>query len=299
MAPGKSLKTVKPGKKFKLAVGKPRTSDGDLGNVASKKTGQNRSSKNVKSEENKGNGVSYLGGSKAAKKGIVRKRNVNQRIKAEARQLFTNENRVSKAVNSDRKRKRIYAEQSADEEVVFCDNVRKYNRKIPSNVRPDKPEDDLHEERRTRKPKFHQLSRKDSLSGERKPQASRLLDKTSRVKFKAEDELKDVEVHGGRNGKMNKGATSKSRVTNQLEQDHTRHGAVPVQKSKKKSQSKKTITDDSNMMADRPKKKKQVMRIDPHDFSNKRLDDGISINSQCLLQLMVSIYPIYLARCLE
>lgn len=299
MALGKSLKTLKTEKKMILSFGKSKGSNGDLGNVASKKTGRNRSSKNVQSEENKGDGDSYLGGSKASKRGMLGKRNVNQRIKGEARELVTNGNRISNAVNSDRKRKRIYAEQSADDESVFRDNVRKYNRKIPSKVRPHKSEDDLHEERRTRKPNFAQLSRKVSLSRERKPKGSRLLDKTSRVKFGAKDELKDVEVHGGSDGKMKKGAKSKSRGANQFEKDHTQHAAVPVQKFKKKFQSKKSLTDDSNTIDDRPKKKKRVIRIDPHDLSNKRLDDGISINSQYLLQFMDSVNPIYLACCLE
>lgn len=265
MALGKGLKTVKAGKKLVLAVGKSRASNGDSKNVASKKTGHNRS-KNVQSEENKGDTVSYFGGSKADKKGIVGKRNVNQRIKGEARELVTNGNRVSNAVHSDRKRKRkrIYAEQSADEETVFHENVRKHNRKFPSEVKPHKPEESW-----TGKPKFGRLSSKDSLPGERKPKASGFLDKTSRVKFRAKDEMKDIEVHGGRNGKMKKGDKTKSRVPNLLEQGPT----------KKKFHSKKTITDDSNMMDDRPKKKKRGIQIDPHDLSNKRLDDGLSINN--------------------
>lgn len=36
--------------------------------------------------------------------------------------------------------------------------------------------------------------------------------------------------------------------------------------------------DDAETPRDRPKKKKRVIKIDPHDISNKRLDDGIGVN---------------------
>ncbi|RDX80673.1 engB, partial [Mucuna pruriens] len=36
--------------------------------------------------------------------------------------------------------------------------------------------------------------------------------------------------------------------------------------------------DDAEVLDDRPKKKKRVIKIDPHDISNKRLDDGIGID---------------------
>uniref|UniRef100_A0A0R0EX82 Uncharacterized protein n=1 Tax=Glycine max TaxID=3847 RepID=A0A0R0EX82_SOYBN len=49
--------------------------------------------------------------------------------------------------------------------------------------------------------------------------------------------------------------------------------------AKKKARDKTGLDDDdAEMLDDRPKKKKRVIKIDPHDISNKRLDDGIGIN---------------------
>lgn len=52
----------------------------------------------------------------------------------------------------------------------------------------------------------------------------------------------------------------------------------PSKSAKKKVQGKRGLDDDSEVQDDRPKKSKRVIRIDPHDISNKRLDDGIVIN---------------------
>ncbi|GKV20797.1 hypothetical protein SLEP1_g30864 [Rubroshorea leprosula] len=41
---------------------------------------------------------------------------------------------------------------------------------------------------------------------------------------------------------------------------------------------KKTLVGDSEILDDQPKKRKRVIRLDPYDISNKRLDDGMSIN---------------------
>ncbi|XWS71934.1 hypothetical protein CRYUN_Cryun03dG0181200 [Craigia yunnanensis] len=41
---------------------------------------------------------------------------------------------------------------------------------------------------------------------------------------------------------------------------------------------KKSLNNDSEVLDNKPKKKKRVIRLDPYDISNKRLDDGIAIN---------------------
>lgn len=38
--------------------------------------------------------------------------------------------------------------------------------------------------------------------------------------------------------------------------------------------------DDAETLDERPKKKKNVIKLDPHDISNKRLDDGIGVNGR-------------------
>ena len=56
--------------------------------------------------------------------------------------------------------------------------------------------------------------------------------------------------------------------------------------AKKKARDKTGLDDDdAEMLDDRPKKKKRVIKIDPHDISNKRLDDGIGINGRWFIFL--------------
>ncbi|KAL0370838.1 UNVERIFIED_CONTAM: putative GTP-binding protein EngB [Sesamum angustifolium] len=55
---------------------------------------------------------------------------------------------------------------------------------------------------------------------------------------------------------------------------------------KKKDQGKKSLNTDSDLTEAPPKKKKRVIRIDPHDISNKRLDDDInSGNTQAKMNM--------------
>ncbi|XVF46130.1 hypothetical protein PTKIN_Ptkin03bG0002000 [Pterospermum kingtungense] len=55
--------------------------------------------------------------------------------------------------------------------------------------------------------------------------------------------------------------------------------ASPFTSAKKKVRDKKSLNNnDAEVLDDKPKKKKRVIRLDPHDISNKRLDDGIAIN---------------------
>lgn len=59
---------------------------------------------------------------------------------------------------------------------------------------------------------------------------------------------------------------------------------------------KKTLVDDSEILNDKPKKRKRVIRIDPYDISNKRLDDGMSINGQ-FLSFFFFLFVRHLAIC--
>lgn len=51
------------------------------------------------------------------------------------------------------------------------------------------------------------------------------------------------------------------------------------QRDKKKA-SRKVGPDNDSVVTDHPRRRKRVIRIDPHDISNKRLDDGISMNEK-------------------
>ncbi|XP_061364940.1 uncharacterized protein LOC133308339 [Gastrolobium bilobum] len=52
----------------------------------------------------------------------------------------------------------------------------------------------------------------------------------------------------------------------------------PSSSSKKRARDKGGMDDDAEVLDDRPKKKKRIIKIDPHDISNKRLDDCIGVN---------------------
>ncbi|KAK7301615.1 hypothetical protein RJT34_12483 [Clitoria ternatea] len=52
----------------------------------------------------------------------------------------------------------------------------------------------------------------------------------------------------------------------------------PLSSGKKKARDKAGLDDDAEALNDHPKKKKRVIKIDPHDISNKRLDDGVGID---------------------
>ncbi|XP_022732148.1 uncharacterized protein LOC111286449 isoform X2 [Durio zibethinus] len=53
--------------------------------------------------------------------------------------------------------------------------------------------------------------------------------------------------------------------------------ASPLTSAKKIVPDKKSLNNDSEVLDGKPKKKKRVIRLDPYDISNKRLDDGIAI----------------------
>ncbi|XP_077224532.1 P-loop containing nucleoside triphosphate hydrolases superfamily protein isoform X2 [Tasmannia lanceolata] len=62
---------------------------------------------------------------------------------------------------------------------------------------------------------------------------------------------------------------------------HNRHQAGIIDKSRKKiSSSKKGSDDDSVITDDVPRKRRRVIRMDRHDISRKRLDDGTSMDEK-------------------
>ncbi|OMP02321.1 hypothetical protein COLO4_11191 [Corchorus olitorius] len=82
-------------------------------------------------------------------------------------------------------------------------------------------------------------------------------------------------------------AKAKANSSKRLEQSSI---ASTRTSSKKKVQDKKSLNNDSEVLEDQPKKKKRVIRLDPYDTSNKRLDDGTAISGQYFLTPEVLIY---------
>ncbi|PIM98311.1 putative GTPase [Handroanthus impetiginosus] len=169
--------------------------------------------------------------------------------------------------NLGRKRKRIYADPGMVEDS-------KSSSKSKSNV----VESDLGKGKKVPRGKDHEFndsSRKTSLVGSNKLMGSELLDKkVRRSKREGADKLKNVQENGlgNRTSKTNgKGKIRLATEKRDLNWGKYTVGSVEKQR-KKKDQGKKNSATDSDLM-EKPKKKKRVIRIDPHDISNKRLDD--------------------------
>ena len=100
---------------------------------------------------------------------------------------------------------------------------------------------------------------------------------------------KDVDgMDFGGTGSSKKHVKSTSDSSKRLDLNQKKFPDVsPSKSAKKKVQGKRGLDDDSEVLDEQPKKSKRVIRIDPHDISNKRLDDGIVIYGQYL-----STYPV-------
>lgn len=95
-----------------------------------------------------------------------------------------------------------------------------------------------------------------------------------------------VRMGGNGTGLSKKHGKGKSEA-NHLNQRHKK--AALVKSSKETVRDRKGLGgDDSTVMVIRPKKRKRVIRIDPHDISNKRLDDSIAVNGQYSSQSLFS-----------
>lgn len=103
-----------------------------------------------------------------------------------------------------------------------------------------------------------------------------LSDGKARSKAKATTENHKL---GGNDGTLEKHAKHKLNLKKfPDERTDRRQYGYPDDSSKKKASCKNGSDNASVVTDDLPRKRKKVIRIDPHDISNKRLDDGISMN---------------------
>ncbi|KAK7305513.1 hypothetical protein VNO77_43419 [Canavalia gladiata] len=81
------------------------------------------------------------------------------------------------------------------------------------------------------------------------------------------------------NGDQGSGLVKKNRAKkSELSKGKSQEVVSPLSSAKKKVRDKATLDDDAETLDNRPKKKKRVIKIDPYDISNKRLDDSIGID---------------------
>ncbi|XP_057953290.1 uncharacterized protein LOC131147755 [Malania oleifera] len=91
--------------------------------------------------------------------------------------------------------------------------------------------------------------------------------------------MNSVKLDGGEDYLSKKKAKSKSESSRNFEHSQEKNpSASSVKFAKRATWDKKKLDGGSDIMDDKPKKRKRVIRIDPHDISNKRLDDGIVNN---------------------
>lgn len=100
-----------------------------------------------------------------------------------------------------------------------------------------------------------------------------------RINAKTVDNGDSLKLDRDGDGLLKKHAKSKSNTSTHLYHGQNKCPEVSLVKpTRRKSKDIKTSDDNSVVADDQPKKKKRVIRIDPHDITNKRLDDGIVTN---------------------
>lgn len=100
--------------------------------------------------------------------------------------------------------------------------------------------------------------------------ASNVAGKTRVTNMKLKTRAKNAE-----NGVAKK--HSKYSSWHSIRKQDERAEAAP-KSSRKRHQVKPNADDNPNLEDDKPKRRKRVIRIDPYDISNKRLDDGIVVH---------------------
>ncbi|KAI8574089.1 hypothetical protein RHMOL_Rhmol01G0327700 [Rhododendron molle] len=139
-------------------------------------------------------------------------------------------------------------------------------------------ENDVGKEKRTMRGKSHdfgQLAKEKVFKGERKARETESLDNHSRKKLRTElkgiDDRGYLKIDRGGDSLMKNDAKSKSEQKSSRRTDDN----SLENSGKKKVHDKKCGSDDLAQNEERPTKSKRVIRIDPSDITNKRLDDGI------------------------
>ncbi|KAL6341457.1 hypothetical protein AAG906_032576 [Vitis piasezkii] len=220
-----------------------------------------------------------------------------------------------KLVNSDRKRKRIYADQDTGvNEGTFHKNVgipngktlswekrkgtmegrvnagglsnRKRSLKGGRSSGEDESDDNKNSSKSVRPVRLRSKvedATVESKHPSRRPKDTKVSAKLSngklRIKAKTVDKMESLKLDGHRDGSLKKHAKSKSNPSTHLYRGQNKHPDVSLVKPTKRTVKDKKSLDDNSVAADnRPKKKKRVIRIDPYDITNKRLDDGIVTN---------------------
>ncbi|XP_057474818.1 uncharacterized protein LOC130762945 [Actinidia eriantha] len=225
--------------------------------------------------------VSY-DGRKPYKKENSGRRNVES--KAKYKSVYDQNDdgqRGYKPINNDRKRKRVYGDHDSNNEGMFNKNMETTTRKV-IYTRRNEFKYDTPGEKHTMRGKSRDFEKQKGFKGERKCREfeTESLDnngsKKLRLKLKAIDKMKSVKMDRSGISLVKNDTKNGSHSRKRAEQKNNGFAVESLEKSgKKKVYDKKSVGDDLAENYERRKKKKPYIRIDPHDISNKRLDDGI------------------------
>ncbi|RAL43349.1 hypothetical protein DM860_012490 [Cuscuta australis] len=242
------LKTVKVEKKFNVSFGKC-------------KTGYGSASEGKKSGSKPGvisfNGESVFGTGRRGRKEMPK---------------FMGDSHI-KSLSSGGRRKRISSSEgrSSDADIGLG------SKKTFSGKRRDKIRVELHSGKQREYGEYRvygKSSRGDTLSEGRKARESEFLSKKT-LRAKPETSIKGHSFGDSRRSENGKRKPEVRTNTNKKENEQK---VEPFKKSFKKNLKDTKRSADDEDITERPKKKKKRIRIDPHDGSNKRLEDDMSIN---------------------
>ncbi|KAK4838157.1 hypothetical protein QYF36_011498 [Acer negundo] len=167
--------------------------------------------------------------------------------------------------------KRIYTEQDMDGEAKVYDGAEARNKKNLFKKGPNRAKRDSVKEKSGDKSRSIWVSSKLKDASE----SAEVSNSKWRGKVKQSDK-----VDSGLNGSLKKFTKSKSDSNKNLNTSQYKFPDVSPSKSFKKTVQNKKGSDGSEVVEEKPKKKKRVIRIDPYDTSNKRLDDGLVIDEK-------------------
>lgn len=194
--------------------------------------------------------------------------------KKSGRTLNNDRNGNFKRMNSDRKKKRIYAGQDIFGEVDYSDNERAPSRKASSKKEQKQVKGDNKSSR-----SIWVSKRLEDATSETKRSSRKVKDTVKSAQTSNRTKTKDVDnMNVGRADSLKKTTKSKYDSSKCVDISKEKFPDVSPSKSAKKNvQEKRRLDEGTEVIGDMPKKKKRVIRIDPHDISNKRLDDGLVI----------------------
>ncbi|XVE58930.1 hypothetical protein DITRI_Ditri05aG0002600 [Diplodiscus trichospermus] len=169
-------------------------------------------------------------------------------------------------LNYDRRRKRVDSEQLMS---YKNENVEATNRKASSQKHPKMVEPDLNKGKRGNSKAIRSIWVTPKL--EDVTSTSKAISRNAKNAGKSAKELDEMDSALNDSSKKHAKANSSKRLGQSS-------GASSLTSAKKVVRDKSSLNNDSEVVDEKPKKKKRVIRLDPYDISNKRLDDGIAIN---------------------